>query len=184
MLNLVALISIGFLLGMRHATDADHVIAVGAIVARRRTTIRDAAMVGVLWGLGHTVTVVLVGGAIIFFSIVIPPHVGLTMELAVALMLILLGMWNLTGILGRLRDVSGSRGEPAGGAHTHIHAHGDYVHSHHHGHGAQGHGHRDDQTPQAWLSHSSVSVLVNIPKKPSMSGSRTSRSSASCTAPL
>jgi high-affinity nickel-transport protein len=72
-------------------------------------------------------------------------------ELAVALMLILLGMWNLTGILRRIRDVSGSRGEPAGGLHAHLHAHGDYVHSHQHGHGAAAHGHREDQTPQAWL---------------------------------
>jgi high-affinity nickel-transport protein len=151
MTTTLSLVLLGFFLGMRHATDADHVIAVSAIVARRRTTIRDAALIGALWGVGHTLTVIVVGGAIVVFSIVIPPHVGLTMELAVALMLILLGMWNLTGILGRLRDVSASRGEPPSGRHAHLHAHGDYVHTHAHGHGAQSHGHREDDTPQAWL---------------------------------
>ncbi len=151
MMTALSLVLLGFFLGMRHATDADHVIAVGALVARRRTTVRHAALIGVLWGLGHTLTVVLVGGAIIGFSIVIPPHIGLTMELAVALVLILLGMWNLTGILRRLRDVSVSREAPPDGRHAHPHAHGDYVHSHEHGHGAQGHGHPEDDTPQAWL---------------------------------
>jgi ABC-type nickel/cobalt efflux system permease component RcnA len=143
--TVLALTALGFFLGMRHATDADHVIAVGTIVARQRT-LRGGLLIGVAWGLGHTLTIVVVGGAIILFSVVIPPAVGLTMEMTVALMLVTLGLWNLAGMLRGVRGQLG-RAEP----HAHPHQHGDYVHHHGHGHGAGEHGHRDDQTPQAWL---------------------------------
>jgi high-affinity nickel-transport protein len=87
-------ILLGALLGLRHATDADHVVAVTAIVARERSLWR-AAKVGALWGVGHTLTLVLVGGAIVAFRLVIPPRLGLGLEFAVALMLIGLGYANL-----------------------------------------------------------------------------------------
>jgi len=89
---------IGLLLGMRHSTDPDHVIAVTTIVTRLRT-LRHASLVGMLWGVGHTLTIFIVGSAIILFDIAIPPRIGLSMEFAVALMLILLGVLNLTGVL-------------------------------------------------------------------------------------
>ena len=142
--TVLALTALGFFLGMRHATDADHVIAVGTIVARQRT-LRGGLFIGIAWGLGHTLTILLVGGAIIVFSVVIPPAVGLTMEMTVALMLVALGLWNLAGIVQSVRaQVGGER-------HSHAHQHGDYVHHHRHGHSPNEHGHRDDQTPQAWL---------------------------------
>src|SRR6266436_4637777 len=97
MITLLSIVALGFFLGMRHATDADHVIAVTTIVSRQRN-IRHAAMVGALWGVGHTITIFVVGSAIILFGIVIPTRVGLTMELSVGLMLILLGILNLSGI--------------------------------------------------------------------------------------
>src|SRR5205085_1007588 len=89
---------IGLLLGMRHSTDPDHVIAVTTIVTRLRS-LRHASFVGMLWGIGHTLTIFVVGSAIILFGLVIPPRLGLSMEFAVALMLILLGVLNLTGVL-------------------------------------------------------------------------------------
>ena len=73
---------LGFLLGMLHATDADHVVAVSTIVSRQRS-LRGAARIGALWGVGHTLTVLLVGGAIILFNLVISPRFGLAMEFAV-----------------------------------------------------------------------------------------------------
>jgi hypothetical protein len=97
MLALLSIVLIGFFLGMRHATDPDHVIAVTTIVTRRKS-VRNAALIGVLWGLGHTITIFLVGTAIILFSVAIPPRVGLSMELSVGLMLILLGALNLAGV--------------------------------------------------------------------------------------
>lgn len=87
-------IALGALLGLRHATDADHVVAVTAIVAKERS-LRRAAGVGALWGIGHTLTLLLVGGAIVAFRLVIPPRLGLGLEFGVALMLILLGYANL-----------------------------------------------------------------------------------------
>ncbi len=98
MVSLLTVISVGFLLGMRHATDPDHVIAVSTILSRHGS-MRHAGLIGILWGLGHTITILLVGGAIILFNVVIPPRVGLIMELAVGLMLILLGVLTLTGVM-------------------------------------------------------------------------------------
>ena len=72
MITALSLIALGFFLGMRHATDADHIIAVSTIVTRQGT-LRGGVLIGGLWGLGHTLTIVIVGGAIVVFSVVIPP---------------------------------------------------------------------------------------------------------------
>ena len=89
---------LGLFLGMRHSTDPDHVVAVSTIVSRQKS-VKSSAVIGLLWGLGHTLTIFLVGSAIIIFGVVIPPRLGLSMEFCVALMLILLGGLNLTGAL-------------------------------------------------------------------------------------
>src|SRR5690349_23650102 len=88
---------------MRHATDPDHVIAVSTIVSRERS-IPKAGLIGILWGCGHTLTIAIVGSAIILFGVVIPPRAGLTMEFSVGLMLILLGVLNLTGAMKWLSE--------------------------------------------------------------------------------
>jgi len=100
MTALFAITLLGFFLGMRHATDPDHVVAVTTIVSRERTMLH-ATLIGALWGLGHTLTILAVGSAIILFQLTIPPRLGLSMELCVGLMLILLGVLNLTGVLRR-----------------------------------------------------------------------------------
>jgi ABC-type nickel/cobalt efflux system permease component RcnA len=92
---------LGLLLGMRHSTDPDHVVAVSTIVSKQRS-IRQAGLIGTLWGLGHTLTIFAVGSMIILFGVVIPPRLGLSMEFSVALMLILLGVLNLTGVMQRV----------------------------------------------------------------------------------
>jgi ABC-type nickel/cobalt efflux system permease component RcnA len=89
---------LGLLLGMRHSTDPDHVVAVSTIVSKQRS-IRQAGVIGSIWGLGHTLTIFAVGSLIILFGVVIPPRLGLTMEFSVGLMLILLGVLNLTGVM-------------------------------------------------------------------------------------
>lgn len=96
MTSLLSVILFGFVLGMRHATDPDHVIAVATIGSQQRS-IAGGALIGILWGIGHTVTIVSVGIAIIVFNVVISPQVGHSMELIVALMLILLGILSLRG---------------------------------------------------------------------------------------
>ncbi len=101
--SFVGIVLLGLFLGMRHSTDPDHVVAVSTIVSRERS-VRHAALIGVLWGIGHTLTISLVGSAIILFGLVIPPRIGLSMEFSVALMLILLGVLNLTGVLRWLTE--------------------------------------------------------------------------------
>src|SRR3954469_4521927 len=96
---LLSILVLGFLLGMRHATDPDHVVAVTTIVSQQRSLLR-AARTGVLWGIGHTATILLVGGAIILLKVQlsgIPPRLGLSLEMAVAVMLIVLGLLTLAG---------------------------------------------------------------------------------------
>jgi cytochrome c biogenesis protein CcdA len=142
MSDLLALAGFGFLLGMRHATDADHVIAVTTILSRSRRFL-DSTLIGGLWGLGHTVTVLLVGALIIGFNVVIPPPVGLALEFTVAVMLILLGVLNLTGAMSRLTERLTPPAPLHGHAHEHLHAHETGEEMHPHGH-AHLHGHGSD----------------------------------------
>jgi sulfite exporter TauE/SafE len=150
MTSLLAVCVLGFFLGMRHATDPDHVIAVTTIVSRYRTT-AGAAMIGALWGVGHTLTIVVVGAGIILLGWVIPPRVGLSLELSVGVMLIVLGLMNLTGVLQRVTEIVTPAAAPTGTVHAHPHPHGDYVHTHVHGHEPETHPHAPDQTPLARL---------------------------------
>jgi hypothetical protein len=147
MVNLLAAVGLGFVLGMRHATDPDHVIAVSTIVSRQRN-IRQAGVIGALWGIGHTITIFCVGAAIILFNVVIPPRIGLTMELAVGLMLILLGILNLTGVMQRVTHrFTPQHSHPTPGhdgvVHSHLHQHDGLVHEHIHGHSPEAHLHLD-----------------------------------------
>jgi high-affinity nickel-transport protein len=145
-------ILLGFLLGVLHATDADHIVAVSTIVSRQGS-VRTAARVGLLWGVGHTLTVFGVGVAIILFNLVISPRLELALEFGVALMLMLLGLVTLRRVGRHVRSTltaaladglsEHAHGEPVDPAHGHLHRHGDYVHAHRLGHGAVGHGHTD-----------------------------------------
>ena len=155
-LNVVSFLFLGFFLGMRHATDADHVVAIATIVSRERS-VAGSALIGAAWGVGHTITVMAVGVAIIVFEVVIPPRLGLSMEFAVGIMLVLLGVLTLTG-MGRGVGAAHTHASVPGGhaldLHDHLHAHGDYVHRHPHGHGPGAHGHAEEHTPLARLDRS------------------------------
>jgi hypothetical protein len=96
------------MLGMRHATDPDHICAVSTIVSRERSVVK-AAGIGALWGVGHTITLLIVGGAIIAFKIVFDARLGLSMELCVAIMLIVLGVLNLFDVRTRSGGLSAAR---------------------------------------------------------------------------
>jgi ABC-type nickel/cobalt efflux system permease component RcnA len=146
MTGLLSILLLGFFLGMRHATDSDHVVAVTTIVSRQRN-IRSAAMTGIFWGIGHSITLFVVGGAIVLFGLVIPERLGLSLEFCVALMLILLGALNLRPALRALRNAT----VEAESLHEHSHPHGDYVHSHPYSHEADHHRHSDETVPTARL---------------------------------
>ena len=131
----LAIALLGLLLGMRHATDPDHVIAVTTILSRERRLV-VAARIGVIWGLGHTMTVLLVGAAIIVFKIAIPVRLGLAMEFAVAVMLILLGVGSAAGLLRRaaIRMLGASARDESLIVHAHPHTHDGATHAHPHVH--------------------------------------------------
>lgn len=115
-------LTIGFLLGMEHALDADHVVAVSTMVSRYRS-LRRSSLVGIIWGLGHTTTLFLVGVLVILLKITIPGHLAVLMEFAVGFVLVALGASVVKGYL-------------AGRVHTHAHRHGETVHRHFHFHAA------------------------------------------------
>ena len=120
-MTLASVLALGFVLGMRHASDADHVVAVSTIVARTKR-LGAAWLLGAFWGAGHSLTILLVGAAIILFKVSIPPRVGLAMEFAVGLVLIALGLLNLLG--GRLwKSHRHGHGHGAAAGHSHLHVH-------------------------------------------------------------
>jgi ABC-type nickel/cobalt efflux system permease component RcnA len=127
----LALVGLGFLLGLKHALDADHVVAVSTIVSRHRK-LSKASLVGALWGLGHTTTLFGVGVAVLAFRLTIPERVALVFELLVGVVLIGLGLsvlWDL-----RRRRI-----------HAHVHRHDGHEHWHVHSHeGSEGHEHPHD----------------------------------------
>jgi high-affinity nickel-transport protein len=159
--SLLAILLLGFFLGARHATDPDHVIAVSTIVARHRNR-GSAAKIGALWGAGHTITILVVGAGIILLGWVIPAKLGLTLELAVGVMLIVLGLMNLSGSAPEVTETSTPGGHDHQHSHVHAHAHphGDYVHTHLHGHDPEAHPHAADQTPLARLDRSLGSLGI------------------------
>jgi high-affinity nickel-transport protein len=150
MIGLLSILAVGFFLGMRHATDPDHVIAVTTIVSTQRNRIR-AALIGASWGVGHTVTIFVVGAGIILFNLVIPVRVGLSMELSVAVMLIILGLMNVAGFVRSMPAASTPSHDGETVIHSHAHSHGDYIHNHPHAHQPEAHPHPPDHTPLAWI---------------------------------
>jgi ABC-type nickel/cobalt efflux system permease component RcnA len=131
----LAIALLGLVLGMRHATDPDHVIAVTTILSREHR-LAAATRIGVIWGLGHTITVLIVGAAIIVFKIAIPARLGLAMEFAVAIVLILLGLGAAASLVrngaSRMRGASPQPDELLVHAHAHTHDGATHVHPHVH----------------------------------------------------
>lgn len=150
MISLLSILAVGFFLGMRHATDPDHVIAVTTIVSNQRSSVRSA-LIGAFWGLGHTVTILVVGAGIILFNLVIPVRLGLSMELSVAVMLIILGLMNIAGFLRSMPAESLPNNAREKVIHAHPHSHGDYIHNHSHVHQHEGHSHSIDSTSLGWM---------------------------------
>lgn len=114
-MTLFSILALGFFLGMRHATDSDHVIAVTTIVSQQRK-VGSAALTGISWGIGHSITLLIVGATIVLFGVVIPERLGLTLEFCVALMLVLLGLINLGSSHRKQKEV-----------HDHSHRQGSYL---------------------------------------------------------
>jgi ABC-type nickel/cobalt efflux system permease component RcnA len=118
----LVILGFGFVLGLRHATEADHLVAVTTIVSEQRSVWR-AGVVGALWGLGHTAALFAAGTLLILLRVTLPESARVALELCVALMIVLLGTRVLYLVLRRRRDV-----------HVHAHTHGGRTHTHLHFH--------------------------------------------------
>jgi hypothetical protein len=98
-------IVLGFLIGLRHAFEPDHLTAVSTLVGEARGA-RHAALIGVLWGIGHTTSLVVVGVLLVLAGAALPAGAELAFELGVALMLLGLGVRAIAiAIRGDMRHV-------------------------------------------------------------------------------
>ena len=126
----LSILGLGFILGLKHALDADHLVAVSTIVSERKG-FWSSSIVGALWGLGHTASLLIVGLIMIAFNFQIPEKIATGMEFCVALMLIILGVNVLRKIITKKSTV-----------HLHTHNHHEHAHIHPHTHDiAEGHEH-------------------------------------------
>jgi high-affinity nickel-transport protein len=123
--SLLVALGFGFSLGLKHALEADHLVAVTTVVSEQRGLLRSS-LVGMLWGVGHTVSLLAAGVLVILLRVTIPERVALLLELAVALMIVFLGSRILYFVLRGRRSL-----------HTHIHTHGGSTHTHLHFHGPE-----------------------------------------------
>jgi nickel/cobalt exporter len=130
----LGVLGLGLLYGLKHATEVDHIVAVSTIVSEHRKLSR-AAIVGGLWGAGHTASLVIVGAGVLVLRIAIPLRVAGWLEFGVALMIIGLGMAAFRRALRNRADF-----------HVHSHAHGNLAHAHVHFHE---HGSRHHALPES-----------------------------------
>lgn len=124
----LTVMGLGFVLGLRHALDADHIVAVSTVLAER-PSLRASSVVGFFWGLGHTLMLLLVGVCVLALRVSIPEFLATVFEFFIGIMLIMLGL----SLARRLYRE---------GWHLHAHEHGGQRHSHLHRHARhQGHAH-------------------------------------------
>ncbi len=127
-----ATLALGFVLGVRHALDADHLAAVSTFVSQERNILRSS-LVGAYWGMGHTAALLFFGVAIAVFRIAVSPRLSQLLEFLVGCMLVFLGASVLVKLV-KDPPVHAHRHEHDGVAHTHWHFHAareDHGHDHH-----------------------------------------------------
>jgi len=120
--QLPLMLVLGLVFGLKHATEVDHIVAVSTIVSEQRSVFR-AAFVGGLWGMGHTISLVIVGLVVIVFRIAIPARIAGWFEFGVAVMIVGLGALALTRALRRGRHIHLHRHSHGGQSHVHVHFH-------------------------------------------------------------
>jgi len=126
----LATLGLGFALGLKHAFDSDHLIAVSTIVTREQSPWRSLWL-GLFWGLGHTMTLLLVGLVVLGMKQRIPAPLEMSLECLVGVMLVSLGLATLADWWRRRIHVHSHHHD--GATHTHVHAHADDMgHSHSH----------------------------------------------------
>jgi len=122
MFSTLTLLGLGLLFGLKHATEVDHVVAVSTIASQQRNVLRSA-LVGVLWGAGHTASLLIVGVIVLSLRIAIPKSVSHWLEFCVALMIVGLGATALWRALRKRSDLHVHEHSHEGVSHVHIHFH-------------------------------------------------------------
>jgi ABC-type nickel/cobalt efflux system permease component RcnA len=120
--GLLAVIGLGLIFGLKHATEVDHVVAVSTIVSRHRNLLRSA-MVGALWGAGHTTSLLVTGAIVLSLRITIPEKISNWLEFGVAVMILGLGASALWRALRKGRKVHLHKHSHHGVSHVHVHFH-------------------------------------------------------------
>jgi high-affinity nickel permease len=130
--SLTSALTVGFLLGLRHAVDADHVAAVSTFVGRHRD-VYGSCVLGTLWGIGHAGALFLAAVAMILLRVRMPPGLDRVLEALVAVVVVALGA---TALVRALRSIRVHRHEHAHGgrSHRHLHFHAGAMTSHTHAH--------------------------------------------------
>ena len=127
--HIFSLLSLGFLLGLKHALDADHVAAILTIATENRTFWRSS-LIGFCWGVGHTVILLVVGTAVLLFKLTIPSAWAKLFEVAVGVMLVGLGL-SVAFALWRERVHLHAHRHEHGEQHRHLHSHSRGAHHDH-----------------------------------------------------
>ncbi len=122
MFTTFTLLGLGLLFGLKHATEVDHVVAVSTIASQQRNVVRSA-LVGALWGAGHTASLLIVGVVVLSFRIAIPESVSNWFEFGVAVMIVGLGTAALWRALRKRDDLHVHKHSHDGMSHVHIHFH-------------------------------------------------------------
>ncbi len=120
-LSIFSILLIGFLLGLQHATEADHLAAVSTIVSEKKNLLASS-IIGGMWGIGHTISLFVVGLFVIFLKLQITESLEAKLEAGVGIMLVLLGLNALRKLLFT-KDLHVHKHEHAGHEHLHLHDH-------------------------------------------------------------
>lgn len=134
---LLVIVLVAIALGLRHATDPDHLAAVTTLLASRQdSSARAAGRLGAAWGLGHATTLVLFGLPIVLFSAYLPERAQTAAETSVGVLIAGLAVWLLIRWRRGAFNVHVHDHEHGAAVHSHLHAHGE-AHAHAHGHTAR-----------------------------------------------
>ena len=147
-MGLISALTFGFLLGIKHALDADHIVAVSTIVSRSRK-LTESAYLGIFWGLGHTLTLLLVGLIVLSFRLTIPAKIALSLEFLVGVVLIILGFSVIRAPF--LKKI-----------HFHSHGHDNTKHFHFHFHEEETGTNESHKRDHEGHKHSHKSLMVGM----------------------
>ncbi|MFL5927828.1 MAG: hypothetical protein ACJ77E_12925 [Gaiellaceae bacterium] len=147
--NLAVVLAVALLLGLRHATDPDHLVAVSTLVASdREGRVRRASLLGLAWGVGHATSLLVLGLPFVLVAALLPSRVESAAEVLIGVVIMVLAVrllrrWHL------------------GGFHAHLHRHGRTVHRHLHPH-EQAHDHTHGHPVRSPLAAYGIGVLHGV----------------------